>query len=144
MDILGMGLSVLGICLTVWSVWYARQQSKLISSIQRNEMISLWAFLDRIRTMLLQMENNGLKDGQIEEEKIEIIKSKVLPQLFKGLCDQYVMIAELIVQKTPGISLEDVERWVELNRLKTKWQKNQFVNLVEAANATLRKKDIKG
>jgi len=141
MEIIGIALSVLGACLTVWSLWYAKQQAKHVSNIQRNEMISLWAFLDRVRTLLFQMESDGLENGEVEEEKLELIKTKILPQLFKGLCDQYVMIAGLIVQKTPHISLDDIDRWVQINRLKTDWQRDQFVNLVEAANFLSKKSD---
>lgn len=144
MKIIGIILTILGVGLTIWSLWYAKQQSKLVTNAHRNEMISLWAFLDRVRTLLFQMETNGLKNGEIDEEKLEVIKSKVLPQLFKGLCDHYVMVAKMIVQKTPDISLNDVDRWVEINRLKTDWQKSQFINLVEAANSVKPKENKTG
>ena len=84
MEITGIILAILGVVLTVWSFWYAKQQSKLVANAHRNRKISLWAFIDRIRTLLHQMETNGLKSGEVDEEKLEVIKSKVLPQLFNG------------------------------------------------------------
>ena len=133
MDTVGIGMSAVGVCLTIWAIWYARKQGERVRSIKRSEMIALWALLDRIRTIILQMERDGVKSTGINEENIQRITMTVLPQVFKGICDHYVNIVELIVEKTPGLTLEGVVRWRREGRLKTEWQEAQFKNLVEAA-----------
>ena len=129
---IGAASSAFGVILAVWSLWYARVQSKRVSDLYRNEMISLWASLDRIRTLIWQVEKVTNDEGFVEGGELSSVQKQVLPQIFKGLCDEYVRIAQLIVQKTPGLTVAAVDRWAEMGRLKTPWQKAQFVNLIAA------------
>ena len=129
---IGAALTAVGVLLTIWAIWYARNQSKKLSDIHRNEMISLWAHLDRIRTLLMQMQK------VISFEDKSLIKNGVLTpyqemqlsQIAKGLCDEYVRVAELVVKKTPSVTIKDVEEWTKIGRIKTDWQRQQFLNLI--------------
>ena len=143
MDLLGAILSTGGVGLAIWSVWHSRQHAKRLSTIQRNEIVSLWAFLDRVRTSVYQIEQRGYTKDIDDFSLLEGKMSALVPRLHKGLCDLYVMLAAHIVQKTPGVSLDDVERWVKMNRLKTGWQKDQFVNLVEASESMMSRVDTR-
>ncbi len=48
---------------------------------------------------------------------------------------QYIRMVELIVKKTPDISLADINTWSDSGRLTTDWQRFQFVNLVMASES---------
>jgi len=133
MNILGAVLSALGLLLAVWSLWYARVQARKVSDLQRNEIISLWAFLDRIRTLIWEVEHISNENSYIKTGELTTKQRQVIPRVFKGLCCEYLRVAELIVKKTPSMTLDDVKQWREMSRLKTDWQERQFLNLVLAS-----------
>jgi hypothetical protein len=101
-----------------------------MQGIQRNEMISLWAHLDRIRALITEISRITRDDNFRETGTLTASQVQILPGIHKGLADEYVRTAELIVKKTPDVSLEAVEHWAELGKLKTDWQKQQFMNLI--------------
>lgn len=129
--ILGSVLSATGILLAIWSLWYAKKQSKLLSDAHRNEMISLWAQLDRVRTLMTQVEEITQENGFIKNGTLTRNQQQILPKIHKGVCDDYVRIVELIVKKSPQISLKKIEQLLKMGIIKSDWQKQQFVNLVD-------------
>lgn len=133
MNIIGAALSALGLLLAVWSLWYARLQARKVSDLQRNEIISLWAFLDRIRTLIWELEHIANDDGYVNTGELTTEHRQVIPRVFKGLCCEYLRVAEFIVKKTPSMTLDDVKQWRKMGRLKTDWQERQFLNLVLAS-----------
>ena len=134
MDIIGIIVGIIGLILAIWSIWYARVQARKVAGIHRSEMISLWATLDRTRTLLMQIQRITSDQGFVESGELTGRHKQILPQIFKGLCDEYVRIAEFIVRKSPGLTTEIVHTWKEAGRLKTDWQEEQFLNLIAAAN----------
>ncbi|MCP4679274.1 MAG: hypothetical protein GY854_28060 [Deltaproteobacteria bacterium] len=134
-NIVGTALSAVGALLTVWSLWYARQQTRKVLNLERQEIISLWAFLDRIRTMIWEIQH--IVDDRADVAAAEMSQSqrKFTERVFKGLCSEYVRVAEMIVKKTPGLTLDEVKEWRAIRRLKTDWQESQFVNLIMASGS---------
>jgi hypothetical protein len=143
MNIIGAALSALGLLLAVWSLWYARLQARKVSDLQRNEIISLWAFLDRIRTLIWEVEHIANDDGYVNTGELTTEQRKVIPRVFKGLCCEYVRVVELIVKKTPSMTLDDVKKWRKMGRLKTDWQERQFLNLVLASGMLNRSIEVR-
>jgi len=129
-SIISIIVGVVGLTLSIWSIWYARQQTKINQDIRRNEMISLWAHLDRIRTLFSQIQYITDDDRFHETGTLNAVQKQILPKIHKGLADEYVRIVELIVKKTPVISIQTIDNWEELGRLKSEWQKQQFLNLI--------------
>ena len=130
LTLIGATLTAVGVLLTIGAIWYARNQSKKLADSHRNEMISLWAHLGRVRTLLMQIQRITDDDGFIDNGTLTADQQHILPQIFKGLCDEYVRVAELIVKKKPNVTTEDVEQWTEAGKIKTDWQKQQFMNLI--------------
>jgi len=93
-------------------------------------MISLWAHLDRIRTLFSQIQYITDDDRFHETGTLNAVQKQILPKIHKGLADEYVRIVELIVKKTPVISIQTIDNWEELGRLKSEWQNQQFLNLI--------------
>ncbi|MCK4664953.1 MAG: hypothetical protein KAT68_18935 [Bacteroidales bacterium] len=133
-NVIGVISSTIGVMLTIWAIWYAKQQSKKVSNIRKNEMTSLWAHFDRVRTLLSQIQRITDDEGFIESGNLNNYQQQQLPQIFKGLCDECIRVIELIVQKVPNISIKHIEKWAEMGRLKTDWQKQQFINLIPENN----------
>lgn len=132
-NIIGALLSAFGIILTIWALWYARVQAKKVSDLERNEIISLCAFLDRIRTLIWEIEHVTKEDdGYVDTVELSPKQRQMITRVFKGLCSEYVSVAEMIVKKMPGITVDDIEEWVKMGRIKTDWQRAQFINLVTA------------
>lgn len=138
MDInyIGVVLSTIGILLTVWALWYARVQGKKVSDLRRNEMISLWAFLDRIGTIFAQVQLITDDEGYIESGKLSPEQRQVIPKIHKALADQYIRVVEIIVKKSPELTFEDIERWKKIGIINSEWRKMQFVNLLAASKST--------
>jgi len=126
LTLVGSMPALLGVILTIWSILYARKQSEKLSDVQRNEMISLWAHLDRICTLITQIEKITDDNGYISSGSSSPYHQQILPQIFKGLCNEYVRTVELVVKETPNITIVDVEEWETQGKLKTDWQNNSL------------------
>ena len=130
LSVVGAVLSSVGILLSAWAIWFARQQRKLVSTIERNELVSLWAQLDRIRTLIIQVESITDDQGFLESQTLTFKQQQVLPGVHRGLIEAYVRLVELVVKKHPDLSVSDIDRWKRMGRIKTDWQRQQFLNLV--------------
>ena len=126
----GVLLGIVGVLLTIWSILYARKQSRLLSNARRDEIVSLWAHLDRIRTLISGYESIMKTNNSSEEQAIGLKRLRILSQMYRGLCDEYVRVAEMIVKKTPIVSMSQIEELSKRNVLRSDWQKQQFVNLI--------------
>jgi len=130
MDTIGYVLGVIGVILTILSLIYAKHQSKMLSNAHRDEIISLWASLDRVRTLIFQTEKITDEDGFITNGTLNPNQLQMLPKIHKGLCDEYIRMAELIIKKSPNFSLKEVDELCERKVIQTDWQKQQFINLI--------------
>ena len=130
MDTIGYTLSAVGVILAIFSLIYAKHQSKMLSDARRDEIISLWAHLDRVRTLMFQTETITGEGGFITNGTLNPKQIQILPKVHKGLCDEYVRMAELIIKKSPNFSLKEVDELCKQKVIKTDWQKQQFINLI--------------
>lgn len=127
--------------MTLWSIWYARKQSKRVSDISRNEIVSLWAHLDRVRTLVGQIEELSNDEKFIETGNLNAKQKQTLPKIHKGLCDEYVRVVELIVKKKTKMTKNTIDIWQKEGKIKTEWQKQQFMNLIDRASQEKEKND---
>ena len=57
----------------------------------------------------------------------------MISKISKGLAEQYIRHVELIVKKTPGISIAQANLWRETGMIETDWRLARFSNLILAA-----------
>jgi hypothetical protein len=136
MAILGAVLTTIGTLLTLWSVLYARTQGKKVSDLKRNQNITLWATLARVARSISDVRQMMGDDAFIEDGILSEKQKQVLPKIHRGLADQFIRLAELIIQNDVSITKSDIEKWLAEKRpgVETEWRKNQFVNLILAGS----------
>ncbi len=136
MTILGTILTTVGTLLTLWSLLYARSQAKKVSDLKRNQNITLWAALSRVARSISDINKITGDDAFVENGELSEEQKQVLPKIHRGLSDQFIRLAELIVQNDVSITKLDVEKWRDEKRpgLETDWRKNQFINLILAGS----------
>ena len=127
---LGVTLTVVGVLLSVWSIWFAKKQAMLVADQKSKELISLWAHIDRLRTLIAQSEGLAKDYSILESQDLPGLQKRRLISLYKGLCDEYVRVAELIITKSTNINLDAIESLSRNKVLSTEWQKQRFINLI--------------
>ncbi len=134
LTILGAILTTIGTLLTLWSLLYAKSQAKKVSDLRRNQNITLWATLSRVGRSISDVNKITGDDAFVENGELSEKQKQVLPKIHRGLSDQYIRLAELIVQNDVSITELDVEKWRDDKRpgIETDWRKNQFINLILA------------
>jgi enoyl-CoA hydratase/carnithine racemase len=66
---------------------------------------------------------------------------QIIPKIFKGLSDEYVRIAALIIMKNQDTTIETINAWEKAGIIKTEWQKQRFINLIADSYQQDREKD---
>lgn len=127
---LGFALTSIGLLLSIWAVYYSIIQAKKVSTLKRNELISLWVHLDRVRTLIYQLGTITNEKGIIDDPNLNIKQIQHIPLIYKGLCDEYIRVAEMIAQRTPKLNREIIDKWESDNKIKSNWQKQQFINMI--------------
>jgi hypothetical protein len=137
---IGVALAIVGLMLTVWSMIYAKAQSRKMTDLTRNQNITMWATLSRVGRSIsdiTQITDNEdfLDNGQLTERQ-----KLVLPKVHRGLSSLYIRLAELIVQNNPDMTTENIVLWFDEQRpgLESEWRKEQFLNLIIAGQPNTR------
>ena len=132
--ILGATLTTFGLLLTIWSLIYARQQSKKVSDLKRNQNITLWATLSRVARSISDIVKITDDEGFINSGQLTEKQKQILPKVHRGITDQYIRLAELIVQNDPGLTIKQIESWHNEKRpgVESDWRMQQFFNLITA------------
>jgi hypothetical protein len=134
LEIVATVLTVLGILLTIWSLLYAKAQSKRVSNLRRNQNITLWAALARVGRSISDITKITDDDGFLEDGQLSERQKQILPKVHRGLSEQYIRLAEIIVQNDPSLTEEEIIQYNNDKRpgLENEWRKKQFINLIQA------------
>ena len=115
----------------------ARAQNRKLSDLKRNQNITLWSTLSRVGRSISDIVKVTDDDGFVENGILSERQRQIIPKVHRGLTDQYIRLAELIVQNDSALTKEDIEKWYQERRpgLETDWRKQQFINLIAAGKS---------
>jgi hypothetical protein len=71
--LIGVILTIFGFIIGMGAFWYAKQQADKLADIHKTEMISLWAHIDRVHTLLIQIEEIAEDEKFIESGSLKRI-----------------------------------------------------------------------
>jgi len=134
--IIGAVLTTIGVILTGCSLLYAKAQSRKFSDLNRNQNIMLWSTLSRVGRSISDVVKITDDDGFIQNGNLSEEQRQIIPKVHRGLTNQYIRLAELIVQNNSKLTKDDIEKWYQEKRpgIETDWRRKQFLNLIEAGS----------